>query len=147
MDHPLDPANRYLAHASVASPDMLDIYNSNITTDSKGRATVILPTYFEALSRDFRYQLTTVGQFAQVFVANEIKNNSFVIATDKPNVKVSWQVTGVRNDAFSKAHRIMVESDKPADERGKYLHPKELGQPITAGIDYEARQRTTAPVP
>jgi hypothetical protein len=65
IDHPLDPANKYLYHSFVESPDMMNVYNGNVVTDKNGRATVALPDYFEALNRDFRYQLTVVGQFAQ----------------------------------------------------------------------------------
>ena len=39
----------------------------------------------------------------------EIANNHFTIRTDQPNVKVSWQVTGVRQDAYANAHRIPVD--------------------------------------
>jgi hypothetical protein len=46
----------------------------------------------------FRYQLTVIGQFAQAIVAAEIANRSFIIKTSKPGVKVSWQVTGIRQD-------------------------------------------------
>ena len=63
------------------------------------------------------------------------------IKTDKPNVKVSWQITGIRQDPYANAHRIPVEEDKPADEQGKYLHPTEWGQPASSGIDYEEQQR------
>ena len=37
--------------------------------------------------------------------------------TDKPNVEVSWQVTGVRHDAFAKAHPLQVSVDKPDGAR------------------------------
>ncbi|MFL5805089.1 MAG: hypothetical protein ACJ8CR_25510, partial [Roseiflexaceae bacterium] len=139
MDHPLDPTNKYLTHSGVTSPDMLNIYSGNITTDSNGEAMVTLPAYFEALNRDFRYQLTPVGQFAQAIVASKIKKNQFTIKTDKPNVEVSWFVTGIRNDPYSRAHRIEVERVKPAVERGKYLHPTDYGQPAVKGIGYEER--------
>jgi hypothetical protein len=134
IDHPLDPENRYLYHSSVESPDMLNVYNGNITTDGNGDAIVKMPDYFEALNQDFRYQLTVIEQFAQAMVANEMKDNSFVIKTDKPHVKVSWMVTGVRQDTYANAHRISVEEDKPAEERGRYLHPELWGQPKEAGI-------------
>ena len=93
-----------------------------------------LPEYFEALNRDFRYQLTVMGQFAQAIVAQEIGNNRFVIRTNKPSVKVSWQVTGIRRDAYANSNRIPVEEEKPADERGYYLHPEAFGQPASKGI-------------
>ncbi len=40
-------------------------------------------------------------------------------------------------DAFANAHRIPVEEDKPAEERGLYLHPEALDQPKTLGLDYQ----------
>jgi hypothetical protein len=123
IDHPLDPANKFLYHSFVESPDMMNIYNGNIVTDKHGVATVVLPDYFEALNQDFRYQLTVIGQFAQAIVVKEISKNHFTIKTSKPSVKVSWQVTGVRHDAYAEAHRIVVEEDK-GKERGTYLHPE-----------------------
>jgi hypothetical protein len=108
---------------------MMNIYNGNVTTNENGEATVTLPDYFAALNRDFRYQLTVIGQFAQAIVADEITDRSFTIRTDKPSVKVSWQVTGVRKDEWANKHRIKVEEDKPSDERGYFLHPELYGQP------------------
>jgi hypothetical protein len=137
IDHPLDPANKYLYHSFVESPDMMNIYNGNITTDAKGETVVVMPVWFSALNRDFRYQLTVIGEFAQAIVGREMEDNRFVIRTSKPGVKVSWQVTGIRRDDFANAHRIPVEEEKPAAERGTYLHPVEHGQSVENGLDYE----------
>jgi hypothetical protein len=136
IDHPLDPANKYLYHSFVESPDMKNMYDGNVTTDGAGQATVTLPDWFETLNRDFRYQLTVIGQFAQAIVASEISGNQFSIRTDKPNVKVSWQVTGVRQDAFANAHRIQVEVEKAPEDRGHYLYPELVGAPETERIGY-----------
>ena len=127
IDHPLDPENKYLSHSSVESPDVMNIYNGNIITDAEGKATVVLPDYFEALNRDFRYQLTVIGKRAQATVASEIENNRFTINTDQPDVKVSWQVTGVRQDALAKAFPPRVEEEKPEAERGFFLQPEHYG--------------------
>ncbi len=124
IDHPLDPLNKYLYHSFVESPDMMNIYNGNVTTNARGLAVVRLPAYFQALNRDFRYQLTVMGQFAQAIVARKIEGNTFVIRTNKPCVEVSWQVTGVRQDTYANLHRIQVEEEKPLRERGTYLHPE-----------------------
>jgi trimeric autotransporter adhesin len=124
IDHPLDPANKYLYHSFVESPDMKNIYDGNIVTDGGGHATVTLPDWFEALNSDFRYQLTVIGQFAHAIVASEVNHNMFVIRTDKPNVKVSWQVTGIRQDVWANAHRIPVEVEKDQADHGHYLHPE-----------------------
>ncbi len=134
IDHPLDPANKYLYHSFVESPDMKNIYDGNVTTDGSGLATVTLPDWFEALNRDFRYQLTVIGQFAQAIVASEVANHQFTIKTDKPNVKVSWQVTGIRQDAWANTHRIPVEVPKAQADRGLYLHPELFGAPAEKSI-------------
>ena len=36
IDDPIDPAGKYLSHSFVESPDMMNIYNGNVTTDAKG---------------------------------------------------------------------------------------------------------------
>ena len=138
IDHPLDPAGRILRHSFVESPDMMNVYNGNTTTDAQGYVTVTLPDYFEALNRDIRYQLTTIGSFSRAMVAEEVVGNRFVIRTEEPGVRVSWQVTGIRHDAWANANRIVVEEDKPADEQGRYLHPAAFGLDREQGIGYDA---------
>ncbi len=135
IDHPLDPQNKYLSHSFVESPDMMDIYNGNVRTDADGYAVVRMPGYFEALNRDFRYQLTVIGQFAQAIVAEEIHDGQFVIRTNLGQVEVSWQVTGIRHDPWANAHRIPVEELKPEAERGTYLSPEVYGQPKSRSLE------------
>ena len=135
IDHPLDPENKYLYHSFVESPDMMNIYNGNITTNESGDAVVTMPAYFEALNADFRYQLTVIGTFAQAIVGEKMRGNRFVIKTNAPNVEVSWQVTGVRQDAFAKKNRIKVEVEKDERERGFYLHPEAFGQPEEKSVE------------
>jgi hypothetical protein len=134
IDDPADPAGKYLSHSFVESPDMMNIYNGNVVTNAKGYAVVTMPSWFEALNADFRYQLTPVGQFAQAMVASEIKNGKFTIRSSKPHVKISWQVTGIRHDAYANAHRIPTEEEKPANEQGHYLHPELFGAGPEQGI-------------
>lgn len=122
IDHPLDPENKYLTHSFVESPDMMNIYNGNATTDKDGKVTITMPSYFQALNMEFRYQLTCIGQFAQAIVLKEIESNTFVIQTDKPNVKVSWQVTGVRQDDWANDNRIIPEKEKEASKKGKRMY-------------------------
>lgn len=118
IDDPLDPQNKYLFHSVVESPDMKDIYDGIAILDQKGEATVRLPPWFQALNGDFRYQLTCIGSSAPVYVAAEVQNNRFRIAGGKPGLKVSWQLTGIRHDAFAKANPVVVEQSKSARERG-----------------------------
>jgi hypothetical protein len=71
-------------------------------------------------------------------VSKEISNNKFEIATNQPNVKVSWEVKGVRNDARMKMNPFTAVQDKPASQKGKYLDPKSHNQPESKGVTYDA---------
>jgi hypothetical protein len=116
---------------------MMNVYNGNVVLDGSGEARVNLPEWFEALNRDFRYQLTPIGQPGpNLYVAREISGNSFEIAGGEPGLKVSWQVTGIRHDRFAEKNRIPVEEEKPVEERGKYLHPKAYDLSETMGVNY-----------
>jgi hypothetical protein len=135
IDHPLDPANKFLYHSFVESPDMLNVYSGTVTLDARGEATVSLPAWFDALNRDARIQLTAVGEFSPLYVKSEMHGGSFSMAGGKASQRVYWQLTGIRQDAWANAHRIPVEEEKPAAERGLYLHPTEHGKPDTKGIE------------
>ena len=147
IDHPLDPANKYLCHSFVESPDMKNVYDGVAVLDRKGKAEIDLPDWFGAINKDFRYQLTAIGapgpnlyiaeEISDKTTSNKSNNNSrFKIAGGTSGMKVSWQVTGIRKDPWANAHRIQVEEDKPAKERGYYLHPDLYGQPEEKGISY-----------
>jgi hypothetical protein len=93
---------------------------------------VDLPDYFEDLNRDYRYQLTSIGAPGPgLYIAREVFANRFRISGGKAHAKVSWQVTGIRQDAYANANRIQVEEEKPANQRGTYLHPELFGEPAT----------------
>jgi trimeric autotransporter adhesin len=138
IDHPLDPANKYLFHASIESSEVLNLYSGNAVLDASGEAVVQLPDWFEVLNKDFRYQLTPIGAPGRdLYVAEEVSGGRFKIAGGRAGGKVSWQVSGVRNDAWEKAHPMEVEADKGTD-RGHYLTPELYGAPETARIGYMA---------
>lgn len=113
---------------------MKNFYDGTVVTDASGFATVSLPDWFEALNKDFRYQLTVIGQFAQAIVDEKIHGNHFTIRTDKPKVEVSWQVTGVSQDAWTKAHPLEVEENKQKNGGRKYPTPEEFTQPKEEGV-------------
>ncbi len=115
---------------------MKNIYDGVATLNASGEALVEMPDWFSALNRDFRYQLTCIGGFAPVYVAEEMENNQFKIGGGRPGMKVSWQVTGTRQDAWANAHRIPVEEVKPGDEHGTYLHPELFGKPKESGLSW-----------
>jgi hypothetical protein len=162
IDHPLDPANKYLSHSFVESPDMKNVYDGVVVLDDKGEAVIELPDWFGAVNKDFRYQLTAIGAPGpNLYISEEIpdasttttnysrtrssnsnknknKNNDsssrFKVAGGNSGMKVSWQVTGIRKDPWANAHRIPIEEDKPAKERGYYRYPELYGQPEEKGI-------------
>jgi hypothetical protein len=111
--------------------------------DASGEAVVQLPDWFEVINfevinKDFRYQLTPIGAPGRdLYVAQEVSGAYFKIAGGKPGSKVSWQVSGVRNDAWEKPHPMEVEVDKGAN-RGRYSTPELVGAPETARIGYMA---------
>lgn len=136
IDHPLDPENKYLSHSFVESPDMMNVYNGNVTLGEDGSAWVELPGYFQALNRDFRYQLTAIGgPGPNLYIAQEVAENRFQIAGGGPGLRVSWQVTGIRQDAYANDHPVIVEENKPENERGTYLYPEGFGKERSQGLD------------
>lgn len=142
IDHPLDPANKFLSHSFVESPDMMNIYNGIVVLDYLGNAVVTLPDYFNTLNKDFRYQLTPVGgPMPDLNIASEISNNSFTISGGKPGKKVSWEVTGIRKDPYAVQHPVIVEQEKNAQEKGHYLNPELYNQPKSKAIDFEKERR------
>lgn len=139
IDHPLDPANKYLYHSSVESDYMMNLYNGVATTDANGVVTVQLPDWFAAVNKNFRYQLTCINEFAQAIISKEVSENEFTIKTDKPNVKVSWQVTGERNDKNADYYRMKVEEEKNTEEKGYYQNPEAFGLISEMGTFFHRR--------
>ncbi|HWT93482.1 MAG TPA: hypothetical protein VN238_10830, partial [Solirubrobacteraceae bacterium] len=136
IDNPENPREEYLSHSFVESPDMKNLYDGVVTTDAEGFATVTMPSWFQALNRDVRYQLTVLGRsFAKAIVWDELDGGrTFRIRTDTPRVKVSWQVTGTRHDAYANAHRTPTVEPKTGADRGRYLNPEVFGAPASEGI-------------
>jgi hypothetical protein len=124
IDDPTDPTHKYLYHSPVQSSEMLNLYTGRVTLDANGEAWVEMPSWFEPANTGFDYQLTCIGGYAPVYISQEINNNRFQIAGGKPGLKVSWQVTAVRNDPYSQQNPVPAQQDKPANEQGTYLHPE-----------------------
>lgn len=137
IDHPLDPANKYLVHASIESSEMMNLYSGNVMLDGQGQAWVTVPDWFEALNGDFRYQLTAIGHAGPgLYIAQEISGGRFQIAGGSADTKVSWQVTGVRRDPYAKAHPLVVEEAKDTRTRGYYIHPELYGAPAEKQLEW-----------
>lgn len=134
IDHPLDPARKALTHNAVEGPGYYTHYHGNVVLGADGSAWVELPDYFEALNTDPSYQLTCVGGFAQVYVAQEVRDNRFQIAGGKAGMKISWQVHATRHDPYAKDHPYRAVREKAADEVGRYHYPEGHGAPPEASL-------------
>ena len=161
IDHPSDPANKYLFHYSAESPEVLNIYSGKVTLDDRGEATVELPPYFAAINKDPRYTLTAIGApMPMLHVAREVDDSalklaesstgpaplvSFMIAGGAPNAKVSWEVKAVRNDLRLRLHPAPAELDKPDAEKGTFQHPELYNLPQDRGPDGPATPPRTMP--
>lgn len=136
IDDPRDPYNSTLRHACIESDEYKNVYDGVATTDTQGYATVILPDWFDAINEKFRYQLTVLDEgndFVLAKVSRKIEGNEFTIRTSKPNIEVSWQVTGVRKDAYVKANPLVVEEPKSKAQKGRLLYDPNAKKPIPTG--------------
>jgi hypothetical protein len=148
IDHPLDPAHKYLMHSCVESDEMMNIYRGNVIVDSNGKAVVIMPDWFQAENRDFSYQLTPIGAPAPgIYVSREIEQNQFEIAGGSSGMKISWQVTGARNDRYALAHPLAIEPAKRVPDVGKFIRPEEFGQPQSKMIGYTVAEHSAPKLP
>ncbi|MGH3901414.1 MAG: hypothetical protein ACRDTA_24805 [Pseudonocardiaceae bacterium] len=137
IDHPLDPANRYLCHSFVESSEMKNVYDGVVELDANGAAEVRLEDWCETLNERFRYQLTPIGGPAPgLHIAAEVSAGRFSIAGGEPGMRISWQLTGVRHDPYALAHPLVVEEEKPEAERGHYLSPDLYDQPADRSIEW-----------
>ncbi|MDF3026863.1 MAG: hypothetical protein K0S23_1170 [Fluviicola sp.] len=136
IDHPQDPANKYLNHFSIESNEVLNIYRGTVAFDANGIAVVQLPDWFDAVNKNASYQLTPIGGYAPIFIAEKIKDGRFVIAGGTTGMEVSWAVYAERNDPYLQQHpeARQVEELKSERETGKYLRPDLYNKPAEQGI-------------
>jgi trimeric autotransporter adhesin len=137
IDHPLDPANKYLIHAGVESSEMKNIYDGMVTLDQAGEAVVQLPSWFDAVNGNVRYQLTAVGTPSPgLYISRKLEHNRFKIGGGVPGGEVSWQITGVRRDRYAQANPLVPEQEKDAIERGHYLNPELYSMPDEKSVQW-----------
>ncbi len=148
IDHPLDPANKFLKHFSIESNEVLNIYRGNVTLDANGEGVIQLPSYFDAINNNnYAYSLTPIGQQASVYIKQEVQNKQFTIAGGSPGMKVSWMLSAERNDPYMQQNPQLrdVEVAKTGDASGKYLMPDLYGQSNESAL-YGKTARTLTPV-
>ena len=101
------PSGQMLQHAYVGSSEMKNIYDGIAVLDDSGQVIVQVPDYIAQLNGNFRYQLTPMGaSMPNLYLADELMANTFRIAGGAPSGKVSWQITGVRQDSWATTNPV-----------------------------------------
>lgn len=141
IDHPDDPAHKYLLHYSHEGPEPQNVYNGVVTLDESGQARVALPGYFADINRDPRYTLTALRApmpllHVAVEVDLEAPASEFLVAGGVPGGRVSWEVKAIRNDPWVAAYGAPVVVEKQEPEKGTYQHPELYGQPEELGMTF-----------
>lgn len=136
IDHPLEPSTKDLSHNAIEGPGYFTHYHGTALLGEDGTAWVELPHYFDALNTNPAYQLTCVGGWAPVFVAEEARNNRFRIGGGKAGMKVSWTIHATRNDPYARDHPYQAERAK-AKPGVLHYDPKDGSRP-SAGSRAEA---------
>lgn len=117
INHPLEPQSKTLDLAGVIADEPVITLSGNVLLGADGRAEITVPPWFSAVAGGFRYQVTPLGNPAPgLFVAAEIQNGRFTVAGGCAGLKVSWQVTGARMDAYAQAYPFQAEQQKVAGE-------------------------------
>ena len=105
IDHPLDPENKYLYHSFVESPDMMNVYNGNVVLDERRRGR-------RSSCRSGSRRSTATSATSSRCIGGGSRGSCTIAAGDRRQPlhdrrragrasKVSWQVTGIRQDAFA----------------------------------------------
>jgi len=155
IDHPLDPKRKVLNHACVESPEYKTFYDGIVTLGRGGRATVRLPRWFAALNDELRYQLTPLGAAAsELHIEQEAADGTFRIAGGHPGLRVCWQVTGVRRDAWARANPLVVEQARgtmhdapPAPSAAALRRHEAVLRKVGASLEQQRSRRVKAPHP
>ena len=154
IDHPEDPENRLLEHAAVEAPELLLLYRGKAQLDGNGEATVLLPSYFAALTKEDEATVTLTpmgrpvgGVMPAASYEWDPSGESFRVYGD-PGREVSWVVMAERDDAAARAHPVVVEQDKGPGavcEKGLLMDPAAYGYPESRGVSYpESRSHAEA---
>jgi len=134
IDNPANPENEILRHTCIESDEALVMYRGKVNLDATGKATVEMPSYFTALTKESEatVQITCIGQPFGIGYEWNSDYNSFVVYGDA-NREISWMVMADRDDPYMQQNRKSVITQKNGGEKGYkagyYIHPELYGQP------------------
>ncbi len=126
IDHPLDPENKKLVHSTLEGPEVAVFYRGEAQLQN-GKAEIILPVYFEALTRkENRTVLLTpfvefLGNPVTNLVTTPVKDGKFSVGAidqNNPSQKFYWEVKAVRADiAPLEVERFKTDEERKADKK------------------------------
>jgi hypothetical protein len=108
IDHPQDPANRYLIHACIEGPEAGVYYRgkcvNNKLNESSGcyESIVSVPDYAKKFT-DFSIQITVMKSFS-TYYCEELDNGEYIVKTQQPT-EFNWII-------FGKRESILIEMNK-----------------------------------
>jgi DNA-binding winged helix-turn-helix (wHTH) protein len=118
----------------TANPSENRINSSALSHDGKYLA------YSDSLSKNLYLLAIDSGEIREVPLPGDYA--PLEIRTSAPNVEVSRQVTGVRQDAYAKANPLVIEQEKEPRLRGFYIHPELYGAPAEKQIEWARHPQT-----
>ena len=68
-------------------------YCGEAWTDGRGRATVALPPASRRAHAAFAYEISASDAGVVAELVSELRDGTFVVATDRPHAKVAWRLT------------------------------------------------------
>jgi hypothetical protein len=113
IDHPLAPKTKQLVHSSLEGPEVAVYYRGEAQL-IQGEATIKLPDYFEALTRQEQrtVQLTAIDGWAPLYVSGGVIQGTFRVRTNAGGDQAQrfyWEVKAVRADI------PVLVAEKPKD--------------------------------
>jgi hypothetical protein len=105
INHPLRPDTHELVHSTLEGPEIAVFYRGEAQL-SDGEATVILPDYFEALTRKENRTILLTPEFEEgtevsMLAASKVKDGKFtvkMIDSKNSSQKFYWEVKAIRAD-------------------------------------------------
>jgi len=147
IDHPEDPTGAYLTQAAVLAPERTTMTRGSVILDSAGEAWVEVPSWFAVVACDLTYHLAPIGgPMPALHVADELDGRRFRVAGGVAGLKVSWQLSGTRDDPWAQDHPHQSDTPKPEDEDGTYVYPEGWGAGEERSLD-RVMEEELPPVP
>ncbi len=125
IDHPLDPENKQLVHSTLEGPEV-GVYYRGEAQLQNGQTEVVLPSYFEVLTRKENRTVLLTPKFdsnepISNLAASAVENGKFsarAIDSQNPSQKFFWEVKAVRADiAPLEVERLKTDGERRVDKK------------------------------